>query len=268
MSVDTKQKLEHEKFENFIYSFGATRLLLQKAYENGSLLEGLVLYAALVDGFCRIAIVLEEQIKNKSNNINESYIYQDNENDYYSERKIFKIAYRKKIINKDLYKEINTLYNIRNKAIHRFFVSEIEYSHLEIVLKRFECVYQELYKIVYDLESKQIKKKIGMTVLGKFSEADKDKIKKGIYKKKIKSGSERNLAKTLGCISVEEIVELASQNGLLQKCKKCGHLKIEHFNMEDFQKEKKSIIDLNDYLGACRAKGCQCEKYEKSLNFE
>lgn len=250
-----------KKLENFILAFGATRLLLQRAYGQGFLLEGLVLYASLIDGFCRIGLVLKEQIENGNSEINMSYVYQ-NRNKYYSERQIYKLAHEKEIINFDLYKEINALYDIRNKAVHRFFTSNIEYSHLEIVLDRFERIYQKLLKIIYDLESEQIKKGVGMTVLGKYSESDKKKIRQDIYYKKIKSGDEKILAKTLGYVSVKEVVEFASQKCLLQKCKKCDHLKIEHFDIDTCKKEKNNT-NLDYYIGACRSKNCKCKKYEE-----
>jgi len=37
-----------EKFVNFLHAFGAARVLLKKAHENGALLEGLTLYAGSV----------------------------------------------------------------------------------------------------------------------------------------------------------------------------------------------------------------------------
>ncbi len=151
-----------DKFENFLNAFGAARLLLQKAHENGSLLEGLVLYASIVDGFCRIALVLKEQLENKTSSINESYIYQDSDGHFYSERAIFNLAKRKGILSDELYKEISWLYDVRNKAIHRFFTSEIEYTHLEMILSRYEVVYKNLYDLVYQLEAEQIKNKIGI----------------------------------------------------------------------------------------------------------
>jgi len=214
-----------DKFSNFINAFGATRLLLQRAHDQVFLIEGLVLYASLVDGFCRICLVLKEQIKNKNDDIYDKYIYQTDGDTGISERKIYELAYKNKAISKKVYDELNSLYDIRNKAIHKFFISEIEYSHLEIVCKRYEKLYNELWQIAYNLESEQIKKGVGMTHAGrKSTEKDKIKIHSDIMRK-IKSGSERNLAKTLNCVSVEEVVEFASKRGLLQKCI-CGHEKI------------------------------------------
>lgn len=250
-----------EIFQNFLRAFGATRLLLQRAYERGSLIEGLVLYAALADGFCRICLVLKEQLEKRSMDINQKYIYQHDDEQNFSERKIYHLVFERKIIGKNLFKELNTLYNIRNKVIHRFFISEVEYSHLEIVCTRYEKVYEQLHKITYNLESEQIKQGAGMTILGKYTEKDKIEIKRDVYKK-IKSGSEKNLAKTLGCVSVEEVIEFGSKKGFFKKCKECKHLKIEHFDHKAMQRSKIKVDNLDIFLSACKSKNCSCKEYK------
>ena len=261
ISHKTSKNSDSEKFQNFLRAFGATRLLLQRAHERGSLIEGLVLYAALVDGFCRICLVLQEQLEKKGGDINQKYIHQHDNEPNFNERKIYSLALEKKIISKNLFKELNTLYDIRNKVIHRFFISEVEYTHLEIVCSRYEKVYEQLHKVTYDLESEQIKWGIGMTVLGKYTEEDKAEIKRDVYKK-IKSGSERNLAKTLGCTSVEEIIEFGSKKGFFKKCKECKHLKIEHFDHKAMHRSKTKVDNLDIFLSVCKSKNCSCEKYK------
>ena len=258
-----KTKEAFDKFQNFIHAFGATRLLLQRAHEHGFLIEGMVLYASLVDGFCRICIVLKEQLDRKTDTIDEKYIYQSENNRYIQEKQIYKLIREKKIISKKLFDELNNLYNIRNKMIHRFFISKIEYSHLEIVCNRYEQVYKRIRNITNSLESEQVKKGVGMTKLDKYTESDKLTIKKDIYKK-IKSGSEKALAKTLGCVSVEEVIEFGSKNGFFQKCKTCNHSKIEHFDIKAFKLNGDKVKKLDDYFDSCNSKGCKCKKYENA----
>ncbi len=261
ISYKTSENNDLEKFQNFLRAFGATRLLLQRAHKHGFLIEGLVLYAALTDGFCRICLVLKEQLEKKNGDINQKYIYQHDDEPNFNERKIYNLAFEKKIIDRNLFKELNTLYDIRNKVIHRFFISEVEYTHLEVVCARYEKIYEQLHKITYDFESEQIKQGVGMTISGKYTEKDKIEIRRDVHKK-IKSGSERNLAKTLGCVSVEEIIEFGSKKGFFKKCKACKHLKIEHFNQKAFQKAKNKTDNLDIYLSVCKAMGCLCKEYK------
>lgn len=243
------------KFENFLSAFGATRVLLQQAHEKGALIEGVVLYTALVDGFCRICLILKEQLENKNGDINEKYIYQNDDESNYSEREIYSIALKKDIIDSKIFEEINKLYNIRNKIIHRFFISEVEYSHMEIVCKRYEIIYNKLWNITYDLEAEQIDKGVGMTISGKKITKKDEVVVHTEVMRKIKSGSERNLAKTLDSTSVEEIMEFAQEKGLLQMCV-CGHPKVHHIDLKILK--KKNSTEINDGLVKCSAKNCSC----------
>src|SRR4051794_17389118 len=52
MNVDRAK----EGFENFTHSVSAVRLLLGRAHENGNLVEGLVLYASVVDALLRMLV--------------------------------------------------------------------------------------------------------------------------------------------------------------------------------------------------------------------
>ncbi len=289
-------KEKSEAFGNFVNAFGAARLLLQRSHEQDFLIEAVVLYAALIDGFCRMALILKQQLNNKNADIDVSYIYQDDsDKKYYSERNIYKFAYDKNILEKDLLDEINALYDIRNKVIHRFFITDIEYSHLELVLDRYELVFQRLWNIVYGLESEQIRLGIGMAVSRKTGKRHRVKILENI-RKKIRTGDSKNLAKTLGTklikdlekfsektekekvrddindeveireektkippgyASVKEVTKWAERNGLLENCD-CGHKKIDHI---DTSKPKDKDRNLENYVGLCKVEGCTCKNY-------
>ena len=281
------------KLESFTNGIGAANILLNRAFEGGFLIEGLVLYATLIDGLCRIALVLNQQIKERSSDIDVKYIYQDGE-EYLSERKIHEDAFKESIIDRETYEEISELYSFRNKIIHRFLITSIEYSHLELVLCRYERMYRLLINVVYDLESKQIQDGIGMTVSGKIDTKSKKDIRNGASKK-IVSRSVKRLKESLGpklihdylnfsvCserelisddindeleeyeekkrippgfASVKGIMNLAKRRGLLQKCK-CGHEKIAHILVKKLEKNKEAM----NGLGSCRANGCKCIKY-------
>ena len=287
-----------KKLENFINGIGAVRKLLEVAHSNGSLIEALVLYASIVDGFCRIALLLNEQMENRTSEINEKYIYQDESDKSYlkdfSERKIYEKAHDNKIIERDLYDDLCILYDIRNKAIHRFLISNFKYSHLEIVLEKYELVYQRLYTIVYNLESEQIYKNVGMTVAGESSELNESDIMKTIFSK-IKDDDIESLKKTLGpkftknsqtfsedterdnlhkniydeleiqkekknippgFKSVKEITKWAERKGFLKNCI-CGHPKILHINLNELKSDNELIPNPK----SCNEDKCNCDKY-------
>lgn len=181
---DEASQLDVASFANFLRAFGACRLLLQKAHNKNSLIEGVVLYAALLDGLLRISIILKEQIVRKAEEIDETLITQKDRGSFFSERAIYRLALEKEVIDQDIFDELNDLYDKRNAIVHRFFLSSIQYADLPPVLLRFETLYQKLYKKVYELESKQIELGVGMTRGGtKPNPDEKKRIKRDMLKK-------------------------------------------------------------------------------------
>jgi hypothetical protein len=170
------------KLSNFVHAFGAARLLLRKANEEGNFLEALVLYAALTDGFQRIGLVLRGQIKDKNSEIDPLLISQEKNGQYYSERQIQRRALAEDVIKQDAFNELSTLYDFRNDAIHKFFLTGLQYADLAPVLERYEIMFNKLYGIVYELECEQIGLGVGMTSVdqsgGRTAEIRKEILKK------------------------------------------------------------------------------------------
>jgi hypothetical protein len=152
-----------DKLNNFVQAFGAARLLIQKANAEGALLEGLVLYAALTDGFLRIGLVLNRQIVKNTMAVDDVLISQEKGGQYYTERQIQRMAHGEGIIPQDILDELSALYDKRNDAIHKFFLTGLQYADLPPFLERYEVMYKTLNRIVYDLEAEQIKKGVGMS---------------------------------------------------------------------------------------------------------
>lgn len=169
-----------DKFSNFIMTFGAARKLLARAHEGGYFIEGLVLYASLMDGLLRIAIILMRQLTRINGKVDKSFISQNEIGPYYDERQIIKIAHNENVINKELKERLDELYSKRNKIIHRFFLTDLKYNDISGVLEKCEVAYQEMYEIVYNLEDKQIEKRVGMTRSS--PEIDKDENDKWLKK--------------------------------------------------------------------------------------
>lgn len=151
-----------DKFGNFIHSFGAARMLLARAKEAGYLLEGLALYASMTDGFLRMGLVLKRQIANRTAEIDESLISQEESGSYYTDRTIQRLAFDEGVIKQTLFSEIGALYDKRNNAIHRYFLTALKYRDLEKVLDRYELVYKQLFKLLWDLEAEQIEQGVGI----------------------------------------------------------------------------------------------------------
>jgi hypothetical protein len=155
-----------DAFENFIYAFGAARLLLSRAHDQGFLIEGMALYASLLDGFLRIALVLKRQLKAKSSAIDDTLIQQRKGGTFYSERQVYRMAFQEGVIDEATYQALGRLYDRRNDIIHKFFLTPITYQSLPDDLLQYEQLFNALYAIVYALEKEQIELGVGMTTTG------------------------------------------------------------------------------------------------------
>lgn len=161
-----EQSLEAELTENpmnnFSRAFLSTKILIERARNNNSLLELLVLNATLLDAKLRLAIILSTQLKEKHSNVQREMIIQESKT-FISERKVYTIAKDLGILNDVDFTEVNELYDFRNTAIHRYFISGLEYRHIEQFIRRYENINTKIGNIVADLEQQQINTGIGMT---------------------------------------------------------------------------------------------------------
>lgn len=253
--------MEDSEFSNFITSFGATKLLLERAKQKDFLIEALVLYASLVDGLCRIGLVLKEQIINNNSEIDQDYIHQVDGVHGIVEREIYNKSLDEKVISQDIFDDLNRLYDFRNKLIHRFFLSEIDYSKTKTSLLDYEKVYEVLYKIIFDLETQQIKSGIGMSRSGHIPKDVTENSRHGIIKKI--GLFNREIVHTLGYTTIEEVGEFSRKNGLMDKCKNCDHYKMNHINTHELKGKKPQKTNIDDLLSKCFAKKCNCKKYSK-----
>jgi len=170
-----------DSFSNFLYSFGAARKLLEKAHSTGSLIEGLVLYVSLIDGLLRIAIILDKQLKDDSHDFDFSYVEFSNSGPKYTEKQIYQEAFGRGIITEQLRTDITELYENRNAVVHRFFLTSLKYLNLEGWLDSYEEIYEQCYRIVHDLESRQLRAGKGMTRTG--PQSDRERITKAVSAK-------------------------------------------------------------------------------------
>lgn len=156
-------------FGNFMLTFEPVLILIERAKENNFLLEQLILSVSLIDAMLRNSLILKSQIDNENDEIDELYIFQKEEKKYYGEKKILVDAKMRVLDNysNSLSLKIDEFYKKRNKAVHRYFISNFQYSDLDNILRAGESIISELSSILYKLEMEQIDKGVGMTRLAK-----------------------------------------------------------------------------------------------------
>jgi len=154
--------IKRRPVENFIKTFAAVVALLKQANNTNSLFEGLVLYAALTDALLRHGVLLQRQLLDRSESYDPNLIYQKSPKKFISERQVINLASKEKLISKTLESELSRLYNLRNRAIHRYFISNFEYAELPSILSRYGKAYSVLSNKIAKLEAEQVKTGVGM----------------------------------------------------------------------------------------------------------
>lgn len=156
--------ITYHRFETFIQGVGAAALILEKAIESKAFTEATCILANQIDALLRIGIILKLQINNNSSGIDIEWIYQGLNDKVKSEKDIYKKCLGLDIIDKTIFDELYKLYNDRNRVVHRFIISEITIYEVEQIAYRYYLMLQSIKKIIYDIESEQIKLNVGMTV--------------------------------------------------------------------------------------------------------
>lgn len=154
------------RFDMFLQGVGATALILSKAIKNKAFIEATCLLASQIDALLRIGIVLKTQIVNSDTKIESEWIYQGLSDKKKSEKDIYKKALDLGVIDQQIYDGLFVLYDDRNRVIHRFIISEITLAEVEEISYRYYQMQKAIAKVIYDLESDQIKLNVGMTKIG------------------------------------------------------------------------------------------------------
>lgn len=80
-----------------------------------------------------------------------------------SEKDVYTKAKDLGIIDDALHKELFTLYEDRNRVIHRFVISEITYAEVEEISYKYYKMREKVNSLIYDIEAEQIRLNVGMT---------------------------------------------------------------------------------------------------------
>jgi hypothetical protein len=159
----SSQIINSYRFDMFLQGVGATGLILSKAVENKAFIEATCVLASQIDALLRVGIILKNQINNNNSEIETEWIYQGLNDKKKSEKDIYKKAKELGIIDQSIFDELYRLYDDRNRVIHRFIISEITLAEVEEIAYKYYQKQQEINKVIYNLESEQIKLNVGMT---------------------------------------------------------------------------------------------------------
>ena len=151
-----------DKYEKFMASLAASFDIKNKALANGSFIEFTIIVANQIDAYLRLAIVMTEQLNNKTDDLKIEYLYQAPTDKPVMERKIYSIAKDYSIISENLFDSLEELYKERNKIVHRYIISEFRTRQLLEIAYKYESVCEQVRLIIKEIEDLQFEKKIGI----------------------------------------------------------------------------------------------------------
>jgi hypothetical protein len=162
---ERKRKLNSYRFEMFLQGIGASNVILKKAIDNKAFIEATCVLANQIDSLLRIGIVLKRQLINNNDKIEREWIYQGKLDKKKSEKDIYIKAKELDIINEEICDKLFSLYEDRNRVIHRFIISEITLAEVESISYFYYEVREKIKLLIDDIESEQIRLNIGMTTI-------------------------------------------------------------------------------------------------------
>jgi hypothetical protein len=175
---DRKLASNLSKYDNFIGSLGASYDLLYKAIESESFIELVVISSNQIDAFLRLSIILHKQNSSKTNEIETKYLFQNENERGIIERKIYNEAHGFGIIDDDLNKELNGLYDLRNRVIHRYIISSLKTRDIIEISGDYLVIHEKVRLILKGLEQQQAGMGFGIYGQGLKSIDDIDEVDK------------------------------------------------------------------------------------------
>jgi len=152
---DRRLASDLDKFDRFTGALAASYDLLDAAIESQSYIEIIALSANQIDAFLRLSIVISIQIKNRSDKIQVEYLFQKDNQRGMLERKIFDDALKNDVITESDHRQLNSLYKLRNRVIHRYVISDIKTRDLPNIAIKYLKTAEKMRLILRDLETKQ-----------------------------------------------------------------------------------------------------------------
>lgn len=150
------------RFGLFMASIATTIDLKNRAIENNSFIEYVVLSANSIDASLRLSIILTSQIENKNDEIDTNLLFQSESDKPIMEREIYKQTLDKGIISQEIYDELEELYKQRNRVVHRYIITDIRTDEIFDIAHKYAILDSKIGCIVNNLEQEQVKQKVGI----------------------------------------------------------------------------------------------------------
>ena len=137
---------------------------LNRGYETQSALECIVLSAAIVDGLLRIGLVMKAQLDRYTSEVDERLLHQGDSDKKITERWVVDQAEARAVAPPELATHLRSLYEARNKCIHRYIISEVNYTFATNLVFEYAAAIERTRVEIASLEQQQHARGIGLVV--------------------------------------------------------------------------------------------------------
>lgn len=187
--IKSKKDLEENPFENFMKAWVSMDMMFGFSLEeikdkNFGFIESLILLVSLIDTMLRYSILLTRINVKKIKEIDESLLrlFLQKSNKYLSEREIFKIAKREVNFRENdkekFFQRANDLYDFRNKAVHRYAITNIQYIEIKNIVNEYKDLRKILSDLILKLEKEQVDLGVGFLKKEQLIPLPDDKMRK------------------------------------------------------------------------------------------
>ncbi|SDB67914.1 hypothetical protein SAMN03159290_06189 [Pseudomonas sp. NFACC13-1] len=152
---DRKLAADLDKFDRFTGSLAASHDLLYTAINAVACIEIIAIAANQIDAYLRLSLVIAKQLEEKTDHIETRYLYQADGEKGIMERKVFEDALKSQIIDLETFDSLNELYNLRNRVIHRYIISDIKSRDLVGIAGKYLNALEKTRLILRDFEQRQ-----------------------------------------------------------------------------------------------------------------
>lgn len=152
---DRKQAADLDKLDRFLGSLAASYDLLYSAMDAMAFIEIIAITANQIDAHLRLSLVITKQLEEKTDNIEIRYLFQADGEKGIMERKVFDDALKFQVIDLETFDSLNELYNLRNRVIHRYIISDIKSRDLFAIAGKYLSALEKTRLILRDFEQKQ-----------------------------------------------------------------------------------------------------------------
>jgi uncharacterized protein YutE (UPF0331/DUF86 family) len=153
--------ISYDRFDKFNASLGASFDLKNKAIKNRSFIELIIIIANQIDAYLRLCIVHKLQIIENTTLFKLEYLYQGKNDRPVMEKKIYDKAKEMNILSEEQHVRLYNLYDLRNKVVHRYIITDIKTMELEEIVFNYELLCEDIRLVLVDIETEQFDKNIG-----------------------------------------------------------------------------------------------------------